>query len=379
MRVHWLIGASLFLPLAVATSPSGAATPTAAGPRAQVTATAQERSDERVRVVVTTSGQRVVIRYRADGSRHSVTRTAKQQSVRALLPPNSRRISVRANATPRLAASRWVRVTVQPYPTTPGADPSNGSGEAPGATDPTPDPTDPSPESDTSTPSIFGEGSAAVTDAQLSAAARASVLFGHQSVGANILDGVSSLYDNRGLTAPRIMEWPGTTSGGYVTHVYVGENGNPRGKISHFAEAVRAAGPLQVALMKLCYVDIVADTNVDDVFDRYRTTMAALAQERPDITFLYTTVPLTVGASADNAARQRYNAKIRAEFGSTGRLFDVAAVESTRADGSRTTAGSGSYLTLNPDYASDGDGHLNGTGSRRAAAALFRTIATALG
>lgn len=377
MRVHWLIGAALVLPLAVAFPPAGAATPTAAT-RAQLTATAHERSDDRIRVVVTTTGKRVVIRYRADGSRHAVRRRVTQHRARAVLPPDSVRVAVRAEATSRLAASRWVRVTIQPY-LAPGSDPATGPSDGPGTADPTPGTSDPSPDADTPAPSVLGDGSAAVSDAQLLAAARTSVLFGHQSVGANILDGVSGLYDNRGLSAPRIMEWPDTASGGYVTHVYVGENGNPRGKISHFADVVRAAGTLRIALMKLCYVDIVSDTDVDAVFDRYRSTMAALVQERPDITFLYTTVPLTVGSSADNAARQRYNAKIRAEYGSTGRLFDVAAVESTRADGSRTTGGSGSYLTLNPDYASDGDGHLNDTGSRRAAAALFRTIAAALG
>jgi hypothetical protein len=281
-----------------------------------------------------------------------------------------------------LAASRWIRVTVKPYSPSSGADPADDPADGrrgdPADTDPAPESSE-GPDSDTLDPAALGDGSAEVTDAALLAAAAVPVLFGHQSVGANILDGAIELYDNRGLPAPGIMDWPATGSDGYVTHVYIGENGDPVGKMEHFAAEVRSAGALRVALMKLCYVDVVADSDVDEVFDRYRSTMAALAQERPDITFLYTTVPLTVGASDDNAARQRYNAKVRAEYGGTGRLFDVAAVESTRADGSRTTADSGSYLILNPDYASDGDGHLNGVGSRRAAAALFRTIATALG
>lgn len=388
---RWIVGIIMLLPTSVVMADSAVAVPGAAErSRAQISATAQERSDGRVRLRVTTNGRQVAIRYRLDGSRHSMSRTAKRKHLSVWLPALSRAITVRALATSRLSASRWLRVPIGATPGDP-ADPAPGPGPVPGPADPVPGPTQPAPGPQDPAPaptdpvagvpdsSGFGDGSAAVTDDQLALAARVSVLFGHQSVGANILDGINGVYDARGQAPPPILEWPDTAAGGYLSHVYIGDNGDPMGKISHFAEVVRSAGSVRVALMKLCYVDIVADTDVDAVFDRYRATMADLARDRPDISLVYTTVPLTVGAGEDNAARQRFNAKIRTEYSASGRLFDLAAVESTRADGSRMTAGSGSYLTLDPDYAADSDGHLNDTGSQRAAAALLRIVATTAG
>lgn len=318
--------------------------------RADVAATMTVRSDERVRVVITSDGRRVLVRYRVSGDAHQLRRTLHDGRATALLPAGSRRVAVKAQATRRLGASPWVRaVTAAP------------SG-----------PADPAPA-----PSAWGDGSAAVTDAQLERAANTPVLFGHQSVGGNILDGMLGLYAERGVAQPHVLEWPSThPDGGFLTHAYIGENGDPIGKIADFAEHVRTTPGLDVAVMKLCFVDIVDGTDVTAVFHRYRDTMAALEAQHPDVTLLYTTVPLTVGTSGDNATRQRLNALIRQQFGATGRLFDIAALESTRPDGSRVTGNGGTQLMLHPDYASD-DGHLNDRGAKRVAAGFARLIASA--
>ena len=50
---------------------------------------------------------------------------------------------------------------------------------------------------------------------------------------------------------------------------------------------------VDVAMMKLCYVDINSGTDVDALFATYRTTMAALQREVPGVTFIHVTVPLT--------------------------------------------------------------------------------------
>ena len=235
--------------------------------------------------------------------------------------------------------------------------------------------TDPQPDPGGSGP--LGDGSAAVTNAQLTRAAARPVLFGHQSVGMNILDGVATVYSDRGLAQPAVLEWPSThPSGGFVSHAYIGENEAPLGKIADFAAHVRAMDGIDVAVMKLCFVDIVQGTDAQAVFRRYRDTMADLASRRPGVALVYTTVPLTVGASQDNVVRQRFNSLIRNEYSDTGRLFDIAALESTRPDGSRLLAGNGTYLTLNPAYASD-EGHLNERGAARVAAGFLRTIAAA--
>ena len=316
---------------------------TAARPAAELSATYATRGDGRVVVRVTTEATRVVVRYRISGHRQRVVRIVRNSATRAVLSAGARRIMVMGSATARLASSGWVAATPAPVV---------------GTVD-------------------LGDGSASVSDAELATAASAAVLFGHQSVGMNVIDSVPALYDRRGAPAPPVLEWPATrSSGGFLTHRYIGENGDPMGKIADFASTVRGATGIQVAVMKLCFVDIVAGTDTAAVFARYRDAMADLTRDRPSVRLVYATVPLTVGSSVDNAARQRYNALIRREYGATGRLFDIAAIESTRPDGSRVTGAGGRYLSLHQGYASD-DGHLNEAGAQRAAAGLMRAVAAA--
>lgn len=233
------------------------------------------------------------------------------------------------------------------------------------------------------------------TTAQLDALTQTSVLFGHQSVGANILDGVAGVYDNAGKAPPRITEAGGeATSAPGIVHAYVGVNGDPLGKFAAFRELVDgAAGEnTAVAVVKLCYTDITASTDAARVFDAYTALMADLEARHPDITFLYTTVPLTTDRSwaanikaffgsddqmgpADNRVREQYNALIRDEFAASGRLFDIAAVESTMAtDPAVRSDGGEEYHVLNAALSSDA-GHLNDLGARVAAAELIRIIA----
>lgn len=368
MRHRGVIGA-LLVPMVLASGLAAAAplavttgewTTAAARSAAHASATFTIRPNKRVRVSVTTDGKVVLVRYRVSGERRVVRRAARRHTVTAVLPARSRRIAVKALATKRLAAGTWVNATRAA---------ANGPADpAPGDADPQPDPGGSGP---------LGDGSAAVTNAQLTRAAARRVLFGHQSVGMNILDGVATVYSDRGLAQPAVLEWPSThPSGGFVSHAYIGENEAPLGKIADFADHVRVTDGIDVAVMKLCFVDIVQGTDAQAVFRRYRDTMADLASRRPGVALVYTTVPLTVGAGQDNAVRQRFNSLIRNEYADTGRLFDIAAVESTRPDGSRLLAGGGTYLTLNPAYASD-EGHLNERGAARVAAGFLRTIAAA--
>lgn len=323
--------------------------PALAVDRAQVSATVTVRADERVQVTISSDGRRVLVRFQVARARKVVQRSVHAGVASAVLPTGARHVSVRALATQRLASSRWVPATKQP---TAPIDPPAAS-------------------------PLFGDGSADVTQAQLERTSATRVLFGHQSVGANILDGMSGLFAGRGATVPAVVEWPATHSpGGFLSHAYIGENGDPMGKIADFADRVRETADIDVAVMKLCFVDVVDGTDAAAVFRRYRDTMAALRSERPDVKLIYATVPLTVGASRDNAVRQRFNALVREQYAAGGNLFDIAALESTRPDGSRVTGGGGAYLTLHPDYASD-DGHLNDRGAQRVAAGFARAIASA--
>jgi hypothetical protein len=221
------------------------------------------------------------------------------------------------------------------------------------------------------------------------------IWFGHQSVGGNIMDGVAELVRSEPKLGLRVLEGPTPDGSPAFTHGLVGRNGDPGLKTDDFARALEAgAGShLDVAFHKYCYVDIVDTTDVERVFAHYRDTMARLRGEFPRITFVHVTTPLVrvqdgpramlkklLGQAparyTSNFRRQRYNELLRKEYAGREPLFDLAAVESTRPDGSRETitlAGRTAYA-LCPVYSSDGS-HLNETGRRRAAEHLLALLA----
>jgi hypothetical protein len=225
------------------------------------------------------------------------------------------------------------------------------------------------------------------------------IFFGHQSVGYNILDGLSAAARDKGVSLSIIEgRSPGAASGPCVLHAAIGANEDPLGKMRDFDAIVRGGvgGWADIALMKLCYVDLRSDTDVAALFAAYKETMAGLARDYPRVAFLHSTVPLTTIESgpkarikallgrklwgqADNAARERYNDLLRAEYGPSGRLFDLALAESTASGGPRAARlPGGDGRALLQKYTTDG-GHLNELGSRRAAEALLATLAAATG
>ncbi|WCD92924.1 SGNH/GDSL hydrolase family protein [Microbacterium sp. nov. GSS16] len=236
-----------------------------------------------------------------------------------------------------------------------------------------------------------------VREAQLDTLAGTAVLFGHQSVGMNVLDGIAALYRDAGREPPAIIDVgadpdavPATPA---IEHAFVGVNGDPSSKFAAFRELVESAAGAgaDVAFVKLCYLDVTAGTDTEAVFAEYHALMTELEAEHPDITFLYTTVPLTTDRSwranlkalvgiddqmgpADNRARERYNALVRAEYGGS-RLFDVAAVQATLATAPEVRDQRGEkYHVMNAALSADA-GHLNEAGGRIAAVELVRIIA----
>lgn len=233
----------------------------------------------------------------------------------------------------------------------------------------------------------------------LATAARTPVFFGHQSVGRNILEGAPAVYAAAGLQAPDIVESPSAPNvEAAFAHAYIGQNGDPVGKFSDFAQMVRSGYGewARVALMKLCYRDVEQGIDVESVFAEYKATMSQLEEEFPEVTFLHLTVPLTTEPDlrtklkvalgrgtalekkdnrANNVTREQYNALIRAEYGGTGRMVDVAAMESTKPDGTRISGevDGSPYFALNDGYASD-PGHLNDAGAHVAAAGLLDVV-----
>lgn len=231
------------------------------------------------------------------------------------------------------------------------------------------------------TTTVLPAATSSLTAADLQRVRATRVLFGHQSVGWNIVEGIGAVYSSRGLAGPRfVVGAPPASRSGFFAHDGIGSNGAPATKIRDFAARLRAgaAAKVDVAFMKLCYVDITAGTDVKAVFSQYSRTVKSLRTSFPRLVILHLTVPLTTGSPSDNAARGRYNALLRQAYGASGRLVDIAAVESLSPTGARVTVAyrGARYQAMYAGYTSDG-GHLNAVGSRRVAAALLLRISRA--
>lgn len=180
-----------------------------------------------------------------------------------------------------------------------------------------------------------------------------SVYFAHQSVGANILDGVSKLLADVQVATVRVAD-AGVLSSptpGTVVHSFVGSNGDPRGKLAEFEKNVRAGVHTDIALLKFCFGDVHSGLSAEELFVDYRATLADLEGAFPATMFVHVTMPLTtrrgtLGTRLKNLAkrlsgygtvqpldwneyRHEYNQLLREEYEGSGRLFDLARIQST--------------------------------------------------
>jgi len=206
------------------------------------------------------------------------------------------------------------------------------------------------------------------------------VVFGHQSVGENILSGIERLAAKDDVKIDIRRQRTASTEKG-ITHFAIGRNGDPISKIHDFADAIEAgAGQgADVALMKLCYADFTADTDAKQVANDYIASLESLAQRHPGISFVAVTVPLAAvetGPKAwakrllgkqpngyvDNLRRAEFNTQLREKYLAAGRLFDLARAETEAAGKYCMAQVQGQAVeTLCPELTDDG-GHLNERG-----------------
>jgi hypothetical protein len=224
-----------------------------------------------------------------------------------------------------------------------------------------------------------------------------TVFFGHQSVGMNVLDGVQLLASQLG-TEVRIVELrPGeAVPPGSLAHAWVGKNHDPASKIEAFARAVDSlpAPGVDIALVKLCYVDFTSDTDAAAVLALYRVGIEGLQRRHPGTTFVHVTAPVSMlehGAKAllkqamgkapyglvENVRREEYNQLLRQSYEGKEPIFDLARLESTAPDGRvETVEWKGRRVpAMVPAYTDDG-GHLNREGKLLAARALVSLLAS---
>ncbi len=238
-----------------------------------------------------------------------------------------------------------------------------------------------------------------VSASDLQRVAKTRIFFGHQSVGADVLAGVVAVFAAHGVDPPPMAQQRRRVAdpAGSITHDLIGQNQEPLTKIEDFAAIMRSgmAQQVDVAMMKLCYVDVRTDTDVAALFAAYRDTLSSLRDDYCEVRFVAVTVPLTTEPSlrtrtknlvtrgdrfgpAENARREQLNALLRQEY-ADDLLFDLATAESTAPDGSRTAGvhGEQAYFSLHCEYAAD-LGHLDVQGSQRVAQAWLSAVARAV-
>lgn len=221
--------------------------------------------------------------------------------------------------------------------------------------------------------------------ADVEALSRMRIVFAHQSVGFNVIDGIRQIASREGLqiniqeTRRPAAEGPG------LFHFKVGRNEFPDEKISDFSRMLAADAGLQLdaAVFKLCYIDFNAPIDAPGLARRYIDAMNAAQQARPDVRIIAVTAPLTVtqtGPKAwvkrllgrtpsgvdENGRRHAFNEVLRSTM-PRDRLFDLAAAESLPG-----------VESLDPGLTSDG-GHLNDRGQAAVAGAFVHFLAHAPG
>jgi len=209
------------------------------------------------------------------------------------------------------------------------------------------------------------------------------IFFGHQSVGANILEGIHDIMNQSPLIHlsikrtrdPKDFEKP------LFAEFAIGANENPKSKIDDFRTLMEGGigAHVDIAFFKLCYIDINANTDAAALFTYYKTAMDLLAAEFPKVRFIHCTAPLTrmdsgvkgfikklLGKNNSGLANLRraiYNKMMTDTYEPGGNLFDIARFESTFPNGTRAVRrinGTDCY-GLAPGFTSDG-GHLNQSG-----------------
>jgi hypothetical protein len=234
--------------------------------------------------------------------------------------------------------------------------------------------------------------------AQLLRLSQRRIFFGHQSVGMNLIDGVSELaarYADVGLRVVEARAGADLPMGTFA-HAFMPQNGNPRLKLESFERALSSGigSAADIAFVKFCYVDFSSGTDAPALFAQYQAKLKALRARYPGTVFVHVTAPLTTverGAKAalkrllgrgtggllENARREEFNELLRRAYGGKEPVFDLARLESTAADGQRELHDwNGSKVpALLSSYTDDG-GHLNPNARARFARELIALLAS---
>ena len=230
------------------------------------------------------------------------------------------------------------------------------------------------------------------------------IFFGHQSVGYNIIDGITDIINERDYIKLNVIEAqePSAFDQPVLAHSQVGMNTKPFSKIKRFVEIMEAGvgSKVDIGFFKFCYVDIIRDSDPQEIFDGYSDALDELKNRYTNTKFLHVTVPIrsvskgakkylkqTVklligkpGFFEDNMIRRKYNDMLNNAYLNTGLFFDLAHIESVNASGFGCYAlkEAEKVSVMAPEYTEDG-GHLNSLGRKKVAEQLLIILADLAG
>jgi hypothetical protein len=216
--------------------------------------------------------------------------------------------------------------------------------------------------------------------------AKKHIYFGHQSVGADIINGIRDLMSEHPEIKLNLVETenPEAFSVPIFAHSRIGRNTDPDSKCEAFSRIIDSGvgARVDMAVLKFCYIDVTADTDIQKTASNYSSTLQRLKAKYPNAAFAAMTVPLQsrktgirtliksvfgvkrIWEYEDNVRRGQFNELLEAKA-SLIPIFDIARAESTTLAGMRESFGNNSDTdySLVPAYTSDG-GHLNSLGRK---------------
>ena len=230
------------------------------------------------------------------------------------------------------------------------------------------------------------------------------IFFGHQTIGNDIIDGITEIIEEHNYVKLNIVETsePTAFDRPVFAHTRIGYCRNPASKITCFEAVIEngVGNKVDIAFLKLCHIDVRWESDIRSIFDDYQKTIKNLQLRYPEIKFLHVTVPvcsrpkgvkrilresikLLIGRAGiwdDNIKRHRYNEFLNNAYSKTESVFDLALVESVNPGGFRCyiTGGTEKVFVLAPEYAFS-IGNLNHKGGKRIAEQLLITLAQTAG
>jgi len=224
------------------------------------------------------------------------------------------------------------------------------------------------------------------------------ILFGHKSVGYNILSGVEDIRKSdgrfKGMNIKELKEDSGELTEGGIYHLQNGKNRFPKDKCDAFKKVLTEKGMgtrVDIAFFKFCFIDFPTDSNVQDIFDYYVKTIDSVKNQFPKLKIIHVTVPLTahtwgvksylrtlLKGDLENVRRNEFNKLLINKYKDKDPIYDLARVESTHPDGKRESfkyRGEKFFALIKP-YTMDG-GHLNELGRFYAAKELLVVLSQA--